>query len=515
MFKALKPEEMRVLRSSLSVFDNVKSPERLVSIKLLDEIVKSNFTLSFSELEKLLYGKKGNGANLKKRLQVLYNRALDILLLDINLHRPEANSEYCKARVGCKKMLAQAFMLRGRGVLTETKILYDAVIEKAKQFELYDELLEALHMKKSLKIIVSKHKEYEVIKKEIENYEAARQLYYRTLDYFDKLVINIEFKANEQNQSLLLDVIQDIDKDLKKIKSDNVRYFLYYMKIQYFQELNDYERAEIELVKLIDLLKSSTAIYVHFKYANALMNLGENYLRMENYEGCLEQTYKAEKYLNKLSYNYSLLKEIEFYAFFHSGQYDKALKVINEVLYTKPLTLDDFRKSKRNFYKACICFMKQSYEEALYILKFTDEIKDDKEGWNIGIRLLEILSYLELPVLNANIYKCIERLRKYISYASKTKLIRERDTMILKVILELERNDFDFLITYSKVGDIIEKFNQKRQPHSWLVKSSEMIDLGKWYVKKMKDQEFTTNIKQEMPAKQRKRTKRIKDNYFI
>ncbi len=500
LLKAIRPEELETLRIYLNAFSKVKDGDNLKSLRLLDEIVKSNYAITFQELQTVIYGKRKEDA-FKMLLHSFYNKITDSLILDTNIHRPGAYKDYSIAYAETKKMIIQAHLIRGRGQLHQAELIYDYIIEKAGSFELYNELVEALECKKSISVHTYNNVEEAEINRKIEYYKSCKSLVQKTYGYFSKLLENVCYKSNNNNLLLLTEAISDIEHSMKGIYCENVEYYLGYIKTQYYQELGDYKAAEKEIMKILALLETSPAININIKYSNTLVTLADHYIYTASYKDAIYCCLEAEKYLTKNEYNYAVLKETEFAARLYAGEHEIASEIIGELLFNKQLTNDEFRRAKRYYFKACVCFKQKNYKEVNIYLEQTNELKKDKEGWYMGIRLLEILTCFEQEGPQTSFGKKINNYYKHIERLNKNQPVRDRDLLIKKILYALNKSGFDFNSTYMANQDIFEQLLSKSHANGWQGNSAELINFGEWYMSKVDKTEKVERVAQKKAVK--------------
>ena len=141
-----------------------------------------------------------------------------------------------------------------------------------------------------------------------------------------------------------------------------------------------------------------------------------------------------------------------------------------------------------------LLLLKKQHKEAHRILQDTKEIERDKEGWNLGIRILSIINQLEgekLDIVDLN----IESLRKHIDRTIKMKAVRKRDVIILRLLAKLSRQGFNFKAVWKKNLKYFEMLASDDPEYRWEMKSPEMIIFHKWFEAKAKGREYDYVLK--------------------
>jgi len=124
--------------------------------------------------------------------------------------------------------------------------------------------------------------------------------------------------------------------------------------------------------------------------------------------------------------------------------------------------------------------MKGKHSEVYKNLAETKEIEKDKEGWNIYIRLVQILQQLELKKTDvAQSY--IESLRKHIE-RNKSREIHPRLLLIVKTLRGLAKEGFNYKDTWKKHDDRFELLSSETDAdYSWKILSPELIRFDVWF----------------------------------
>ena len=122
-----------------------------------------------------------------------------------------------------------------------------------------------------------------------------------------------------------------------------------------------------------------------------------------------------------------------------------------------------------------------------------NEIEKDKEGWNVWIRIMRLLCSIEMLKLNMINYD-IESFRKYLERTAKQYEVRERDKLVLKVLLELVKYDYNFSLTSAVVETELEKLKSTDEQYAWNPDSPELILFHDWFDAKLLKKGYSPNF---------------------
>ncbi len=185
---------------------------------------------------------------------------------------------------------------------------------------------------------------------------------------------------------------------------------------------------------------------------------------------------------------------MEILAEFHRGNLRGAEKA-SEQLKNKIIIFDtSFYKHLISFYQAHIHFLFFRMRESLKSIQNLDVFEKDKAGWNLGVRLLRIMNFIEMDKLDtAELH--IESMRKHIERTEKSGIkVRKRDKTILKILIELVKQDFNFQKTLMKKADLIALLGSTEFEYCWEMMKHEMIVFHVWFKAKADGIEYDPNI---------------------
>ena len=145
--------------------------------------------------------------------------------------------------------------------------------------------------------------------------------------------------------------------------------------------------------------------------------------------------------------------------------------------------------AKRNLMMAFIKYLQKDYKGAFKYLQKTKEIETDKEGWNLGIRMLNI--YLTLSTDKVDLAdQRISSMRKHIERTVKQRNMRKRDVVIFRVLSHLSRSGFDFADTWAERQKDFQLLKSDLPDYKWVPRSHELIIFDQWFEAKMKGVEY-------------------------
>jgi tetratricopeptide (TPR) repeat protein len=486
--QSLSPIETRLVEEQIektqSLFSN--SENDVMEVKLFKYIIQNRKnTIPDSTIIELTGTKRVT--DLKNNL---FSKVLETLTLDKYITNKELFNENDITSFTLKKKLfifKIAFRSLNQG---KTEALYEMledIIESAKKFELYDLLVEALNSKKYLRTMrTGGLSAFEAINSEIEFYDYCYKALIKANDNYYRLILNNEFirtlSKSEADQHILASIKQ-MEDDYKKTRSEQINYYLTIMRFAYCENQKDYNSAILHCTKLLSILKNNKAIYRNERLGFAYTNLCQYNTFLGRYNEALKNAKKSQQYYLEDSFNNAVSKEQEFYTNFYNEDYSAANKCLNQLLSHSKIDTGEFRRSKFVYYRACVYFADKNFKEALHLLNESLEIEKDKTRWNISLRILNIMIFIEMNKINEAV-NSLESLRKYMERTGKTDEVSARDILIVKLLREIEKDGFEYNPENKNAIKMLNQLSEKDMETSWEYFSSELIPFHEWLNKK-------------------------------
>jgi hypothetical protein len=188
----------------------------------------------------------------------------------------------------------------------------------------------------------------------------------------------------------------------------------------------------------------------------------------------------SKKYFVGQPLNLSILNEIEFFNLFYQGKLnDSNLALVSLVKYSRSLN-SSLLLHHRLFYLGSLEFLAGNYTQALQIISSCEEIDKDKGGWNIIKRVMVTLCRIELKDLESADMK-LSNLDKFIKRVLKTKSIRPRYLIIIRILRKLINENFDYSKVYNSRKKYFDLLESTDSDYCWEIKSPELIIFEEWF----------------------------------
>jgi tetratricopeptide (TPR) repeat protein len=485
LLHSLSRAQIRLLRNYLTCFSS-RGESDAKTLHLVELLLKAREAPSLATCSKKIYGVEPD-AKITKLKSRLKSKILDALLSDINIDKKGLLDKSELMPLKLRKKLTQfTYLLYKQGSKPIGKQLLDEIIVNSKQYEFYPGVIEGLRYKKYYQGFRIGEKEFDTISKELSFYEECNQAVNKAVDYYYLKTIKGNFKKSidfKNSQVFLRNSIVDLKRDYEHTKSAVVGYYLKYLEQSYFENSKNYEQAREACLEQLAIVNNNVSVYRKQRVGIIYDNIAQYDILLGEYDKAVNNAVAAQKHILKKSANYFISKEIEFEALFYSGQYAKAKAISATLINAIANQSGDFRYDIYKFFRANSLYMLGDFKEALKMLSERLEVSKDKAGWEIGIRILTILSHIELQNYDY-VSQLIEGLRRHIDRQGKLSDIRERDRLIVKALQQMNKRGFAPGQVSEKEMDILRQLASDDKKYKWEALTPELIPFHQWAAQK-------------------------------
>lgn len=484
LIQCLSRKEIMIVRSTLQNFYSQPHLAEANMIALFELLLRRK-SIPDPDFVSAKFFQKSKDNTLRKLSSRLKSRILDILISEAN-NEKHSFEQLDFFAIKIRKKLAQFYHLlfsKGNGNTTAHSLLVE-IINLSIKYESYPVLVEALRTSKYFKGFINGIKEQKKTDEQILFYEYCNQCVHKAMDYYNQLIISEEYSGavNESKTKVYLQKsISELKKDFKKTKSAVVGYYLHQLELAYFLNENSYQSAHKICNNLIVLLNSSKSIYKRNRMAFIFGNLAQCDIYIGNFDKAVENAENAQKLISKNSINFLIIEEVKFHALFYGNKIKEAQTKVEELLKKFDKLSDDFRCSKYEFFYANAFFKGGSYKKALNLLNKNSEISKDKPGWDISLRILKIMSMIELEQFD-QASRQVESLRKHLRRHSP-KETGKRNQLIFKILTLLDSKGFNF-----NEANFLDKINLLAgddKKYRWEYMTPELVPFHIWLKSKL------------------------------
>jgi tetratricopeptide (TPR) repeat protein len=453
-----------------------------------EDALKRKYINSITNNSKQLFSSTEVNRMLKSRA---FDEITDILISDYHIHNfgNFVSQDQILLRLKKKILLARIISKSlNQNKIGPFKIFLNTIIAEAEKNEVFEVLIEALLLKKYSFAFKESAYEFQKIDNRITHYEFCQKKIYYASDCYYRIVINntlLKLKNDRAFHNYILKTIRTLKIDCKKYKSSQINYYLHIIQMFYFEKQKKYALAAKYSKTLFLIVKNTPVLYRESRLGFALDNLSQYKTFTQNFNEAARYAKEAQTYYLENSNNYLLSKQQEFHVYFYHSKYGKAFDCIDDLLKHKLIDSGNFTQAKYTYYQSVLFFAQKKYKQALNLLNKSLELEKEKSGWNVSLRILNIMLYIELNKID-EASRLLESLRKYIQRHKKTDDIKLRDITIVKALSELEKDGFNFTKSNKVVTKILKELSEKGKAVSWEYYSPELIPFHEWLEGKRK-----------------------------
>lgn len=488
--------EREVLKSYLICFESRKKGHKPKTLALLQLLEK------YDEDEKVvtLFKKKVASEDARRMIIIrLRQKMLTSLTLDVNLNRSEIYDEQAQARADVNLSKLQGAVLLGRGQRKLGFKVLDKAIRTAKEYEFFDDLVEMLTLQRRyVKAWKGTDKAFYDMVAQINIASASRDASNIAMQYFEEVTMRYGFKglsrlpADPKQVSFLQERAEELRQAYDKTGAATVGYYYYFLSVELHQLQGKLEDASVALSNLAELLKRYPAIRRKVRLASVHLNLGVNDLWLHKFSDAQQQFETSLTYVRENTRNHAIISELLFYSHFYAGKLDDAEYILESLVDSKYVDQSDFRKGVRSYLLACVSFAKGEFRKVNLRLSNSHNIGKDKEGWNIGSRILGIMLAIEREKFDYADTQIVN-LRQFMREGLRDVKVRQRDKSILEIVVELRKKSYDFAAVYEAKEQLFGELRTNDAGSGWLIQTPEMICFHTWFYDKLNERAYVVD----------------------
>lgn len=491
--------ERAVLRNYLQCFESRRKGHKPKTLILLDLLEK------YPDDKRIVYllKKKVPTEDARRMLMSrLTDKMLTSLTLDVNMERPENYDEMARARAEVAQGKVTAQLLISRGQRKTGLKLIQRFIALASQFELFHDLVELQLIKMQY---AQERREVDAMASlthELNRFRQWRDAETMARISFDEVTRIYGFKGlnrsrPEPDHVHFISVrANELDMAYKQTELATVGYYSLLLRIETYQLRKQLVEAGSLLTELAQLVEMSPSIKNRVRLATAYANLGGNELWSHRFNEAEIHLLKALEHLRENTRNHALVSEYLFYAQFYAGRLDEARDTLQRIEVNPTVQTDEFKKSLGNYLQACLEFRAGSHTSVTRLLAFSQSITNDREGWNVGHRVLAIMNSIERGHLD-HADALIINLRQFMRDGLKEMNPRRRDLIIAELLLSLRTKSYDFAVVAGMKMDELSQLYSADDNLAWHVQTPELICFHQWFTAKSEERPFVASFERE------------------
>lgn len=481
LVNALSREELKVIKAFVTALDLSDKKDSL-SLKLIDYL-RGKEDATWEQAKKKI------GPNVQERsfdrlIVRLNDKLMEGLELEVNTKKESQYSETSRAQFRISRWLNQAYLIKGRGIETRYEELLDKCIVEAEHYEFYDLLGQALFRKTGHMAVKMRPKERAVYRERQEKNWRDLALYEQCINrFYDYQLEAAKSGIGRGLISMLIETLTELQEAYRVSQSQRIGYFYYRLGTDYYLTIDEFRQGIRTSEALLQLVNASPHLFGRQLRGIALRDLAEKVQYTFDFEASLTHAREAKRSFEGLVSNYNNALELEASALFGLNRFAESLGVIDELVDNTDSIADAYLHSKRNYLKSYTLFAMGEFRKSYVYLMETKQIEQDREGWNIGIRILTILNKIEMVLLESA-EAHLESMRKYIQRLSELTPMRDRDLIIFDILRNLEKESFNFKLVQHNCAPQFAELESTEKGLRWEPGTHELIPFQEWFAAK-------------------------------
>lgn len=406
-----------------------------------------------------------------------------------NLFFLEGNgSAYDQALYKCNRnVISSKFLLRN-GAKESGVSLLKSTLNEARKYCFTEVELECLRMLKAQAAFFGRKTEFDQLSARFRTVQKALNAEYISEDYTQRLQLPFA-KSSSPKPEMAEEAFgykSHVETLLEESDTHNLLQNYYRIAVLAYSIAQDHRAA-------IAACNEAEAYLNNNLYLTTAIRLGEfalyrmvAYMHLGDYNEGQKMAETSLKYYKQGSNNWMIFLEYYFLLSMHTKNYEKAQEIYHAVVdHPRFVFIDEIREEKWRIFGAFLRYMigstasENSQEERqrrFNIWKFLNEVpiySKDKRGLNIAILILQVLFLLDRKDYNGIISRT-EALKVYASRYLKEDE-NYRSNLFLKMVLAMERKDFDSEQTMEVAGKYYKRLESSRFKYSGRLTDIEII----------------------------------------
>jgi tetratricopeptide (TPR) repeat protein len=482
--------EVLVLHNFLSAFESRKKGFKPKGVILLELILKHD---SSAEVLTRFRKKLGQDSLDSSRMHInrLRDKTFESMALEVNIQREGAVSITARGQhqILSKRFITQLLDIKGHRELSN-RVLNQA-IKLTKEFEFYSDLLELLYIVRERTRGTALLKQHDKVNKEIAFYKECQMAVWRSKDIVEDLSayrVKLVSMADLSGafRKAISEALPKLEKDFELTGSAKIGTHYYTFQCELYQLNEQYEEAIESFNHWLDLTKNNASVKGDVRISSIHLNIGQNSVFAYRFDEALRHVNLAYGFLAEGSKFYYTGKEQEFYALFYNGISKDAVSIAH--LLSDAAVKHGFKNKGPvwNFFAAAAEYVAGNYKVARRCLRDTGVLRTDREGFNIAIRVFEIILDIDSEKFDVADSQ-INNLRQFIKEGLKDSEVRKRDQLILQILLDLRRASYNFADLEESTLALWRELFGKDKAVNWIPECAELVPFHIWFTYKHRD----------------------------
>lgn len=431
--------------------------------------------------------------------QRTYDRVTSYLISDTHRERRPENAkgrkrvyEYSKAfrvQFDVRDHIGKAMMVNGYGEHQQAEYHLERAIRLGQKYELFDDLLTAANLLASLAVVTGNHEIREDSLSQIRKYKGFQAAYSEMLQlygHYQQHTLYPDAPKYYDNVDQLLLAAQELEQNAP---TPRVTWWFHRLRFEVFKNLNDHDQAHESANAMLEIALTVPAFKMPIQIGTAFWLVGQLQLEQGDYLGAQVSFEQAIPYFPK---NHELVNtQYELWAAAHcySNEPLEALPLIVEALAGTSREESPIDFALRSYKLAAIQLLCSQPKEAYYTLQDTTQLDEDKDGWNIAIRILAIMTLMERDKLDEASGQ-IKTLRDHVGKYRNENDIAPRMETIVEILHYWQFAGCHYALTAEHLKAELATLEAAENDHEWRPNTWELILFPQWFRSKAENKPY-------------------------
>jgi|GEM_PF-3328118 len=482
IIRRLTPDERSILESYLTGFQSQYGKYESKYLQLYREISDISKEPDEEEIRKKVSPDVSLDA-FQKTAARLKDKIFDSLLLDFNIFRKGSYSKPTQISYKLRKQFIQVQILHTRGLTDEAKEILEKGYKECCSYYYYQEAVSYLQLLYTIENRGGKLKRVQALEAELQHVRALRNITEKSELYFSSIGFREYYQGNPETYiSELRFKIADLESE-PKLKSSVLAYYYYlYLKVFYHKAKKEYSHMEFHAREILHVLLQNPNLQSKPRIINGYLLLTDANVYNGEHAQALGYIDRSLKELIPGNKNYSAILLHKCMIMLYAGQTSEAQTVIESLLRQadNSRVTDAVSYNKLLYYKAIVHLLQGDAAAAYKVMRQVTSFHQDKEGWNINVRILQIMIMIENEYLDEADQE-IENFRKTLSNIIKSQPVSKRNILIFRLLTWLSKKDFDFGRVYKDHAKLIGLLFSDDPELRWDFLTPEVMPFHSWF----------------------------------
>jgi len=492
IIKVLREEEVKAIRNYLGCFDSNFTRANNKNVKLFNLLVEHP-DIDWDQARRRVNQTMADDSfvrTCRRLLKKLYQG----LILDVNIERKDAYSLRTKVKYRSRKKLMAIEILKSRGLFEEANRLLDSTIAETKSYELYTELVEALRERALSEGLQQRKLARLKTLTEIDIYSAHKKTLALARDWHDGyFATRGSFSGKQEKSFVLMDALSELKRAKEEINSYRVEFYYLGMLVEYLVLAKQYKLGCEVGEKLVDLTSKAIPLKSNEVKGEAILSLGRNRLLTFDFYRSQEDFKQAGKLFSKGSEGYAKAMEFEAKCLVYQMKFQESYEKLHLLIERGNKEKTPVHWARWNYLAAATLFLDGHHKSVRFYLNQATELANDKEGWQLGPKILSILNWVESGK-NDFAKEEVAQLEQFLEECEDLNAFTQRELLIVEVLTKLKRSGFDFQATWKIHQDLLAKLESANGKLTWDIHTHEVFPFHKWFESKVRKEEYQFEI---------------------